>query len=866
METSSTIFANGVARVVARAMRRSVITGSIATLLLGYFAPAAHSAPGLIYTRSPAPWSDGLELWVADASGGNRRQIPTGVAGMQAPQVSPDGGEIAFTSSDGGVFLINPDGTGKRNILPRPNNQTWWDRVQWLPSGTALIVTKHVQRPAETSGGYDINEWSIWRVDADGTNLGEVVAWPGVIGPEHGSTGPDQRHAAVSPDGTKIAFASGTTPSGVSTGAHTIWLADVDGTDPLQLTTADGPYQVPEGARAYADQDWPSFAPDGQTLVYQGESRKFHPDLGASYFDIDLFRVGTDGLGHASVTSSWNRNEYAPAWRDADIVGFISRPWWGGESEFRTILSSGSSEASFIDEGDHNYGHPSWGTYPTTTAGQNLARYFEQVLRFDTSEKWRPLNADSFFAEGNHQVCDEAGCSPIHSPVDLGSAYSEAAFIDINGRYSPPASFETSYHSPYDECTVSDLRDCDTGPRSAMYYRITEPYSYPPGAGTGSYRYIDYWFFYRFNYFLGAAPLGSAGLHEGDWEAVTIAPSLTNATTFDFAALSQHGTFYTYLRDNLRCQQAPSDDPPAQGSCGTETAKTGRRLAVMVANGSHANYAKPCSETFSFASCRQNGSGVVERGYDGRKQWGRAFDDPATSLLVMPPLASGSHPASPAQWNAGPKSWTDWPGRWGKEDDGPGAGPLSPGNQTVSVGCATLDNSGGCPNPGPRMARSPSASSVRGVSPGVLAERCERWLGGGVAAVTCDPAKLRSAVRRGTVGRRGALSVGVRGLRSTRAAGSGIAQFMGRPVKPGAVIRARGRGLHKAMLLLRIQPHGARKVIRARFRLGRVAPARTARASRALRTVDVRLRLQVVHGKLKPRLIGPAGVTVRADP
>lgn len=58
----------------------------------------------------------------------------------------------------------------------------------------------------------------------------------------------------------------------------------------------------------------------------------------------------------------------------------------------------------------------------------------------------------------------------------------------------------------------------------------------------------------------------------GDWEGATVAPS-KEGNTFDYAAFSQHGTSYAYLRNVLRCEDAPAESLPERGSCGPSSTR-----------------------------------------------------------------------------------------------------------------------------------------------------------------------------------------------------------------------------------------------------------------------------------------------------
>lgn len=520
--------------------------------------------------------------------------------------------------------------------------------------------------------------------------------------------------------------------------------------------------------------------------------------------------------------------------------------------------------------------------WPQGTSDRQLAEKFEPVLRFDSSESWRPLNVDSFFAESQHYLCDanaanlpatgaDGKCEPdpMTSSADLSADDLPSAYIKIAPDDYSSAGDESHYHSPFPECQANNLRDCDAGALSSIYWGTNSD------SATSQYKFIDYWFFYRANYF-------SAGIawHEGDWEGVTIAPS-SDGSRIDYAAFSQHGTYNTYLGGLLRCEDTPAGSVPAPQTCAArDSAGSGHRVDVMVANGDHANYTTPCSETIALVSCQSNNfAGLYrERGYDGTQRWGNAFD--RSALLAMPPGAS---------------SWPLWLGQWGTPGQVAfGDPPRSPGQQAFSFQCAIRDNvpvlcstppargnTAGDPEPDgagnayiasragsrprhvhPRNRARPGQprSKKRGQRggsnhhrrtraarsrrpkplPGLAALSCTSWIGPGVSAVACDPARLRRAVARGHLGRHGSLVVFAPG-RGQTAAGDGISQYTGR-VENGSLLRLRGVFSRDALLLVRVRkPHAKHPVI-AVFRVGRW-PRRVARAAATSSGARLRLRL-----------------------
>ena len=464
---------------------------------------------------------------------------------------------------------------------------------------------------------------------------------------------------------------------------------------------------------------------------------------------------------------------------------------------------------------------------PSTSIGRHdfLAHEFRPSLRFDgkgdlrlgSGEDWRPLEFHSFLSEVHdgegdapaedggpttHEVCDEnQRCISAKEPAPLSAMVGTGrSTIDIVGDGA-----EENYRAPSAELAkptcgghTDDLRDCDTGPRSKIYYNLIQRAE--PG-----YHYIQYWFFYRFSHALDN-PLGDIfrGRHEGDWELVTVAPSVTDPGTFDFVAFSQHTRQVAYLREQLAC------DGGKKGSCGSDAEKTGRRVSSFVAAGTHANYPGSCSldvplvgglgPSPCFQSVPLVGSPgplpdpvLPEREHDGDARWGR--DDDSDALERFP--ATGPAPApedSPERrvelWRQGPQNWTDWPGHWGR-----GAG-RSPGQRDVfwrpaDSNCADFE---GC-----QLPSSASASAQTNARTAALAEpepspsssedlslkACPAWFGAGLSATACSPSRLAAAYDAQALGKPGAFGLRSSGEVTAADDAPGLAQLSSDPLVPG---------------------------------------------------------------------------------
>lgn len=270
--------------------------------------------------------------------------------------------------------------------------------------------------------------------------------------------------------------------------------------------------------------------------------------------------------------------------------------------------------------------------YANPPEKQHWASFFQPILRFDTSERWRPLSLGVFFAERNpdgsarHSLCNDLteslDCVGLIDASQLSdSLYDDTAdFIDMQSQGG--TADEDDFVTPHG-CREPGLQECEQGGVAATYFqRVRSP---------GGYDVYDYWWYFRFNdvpdaWHDAALLAGDPLMHEGDWEGVSVGVT-PGGRTFDYAAFSQHGTWYGYLKEAMQC------DSGGAASCSGglfSQGPDGRRVHAFVADGTHALYPDPCSRIAEF-NCHQNGPGVLETGHDGEKWWG-GNDDPATPL------------------------------------------------------------------------------------------------------------------------------------------------------------------------------------------------------------------------------------------
>lgn len=804
------------------ACRRSCVRAGLTTLALlivslGHGAPARGAA---FDERVAFMGGDYFDVFSARANGTDLRPVTDCANNANdcvyaMPALSPDGQTIAVEAGWPSITLMNVDGTNRRVLI---NDETHMATLPaWSPDGQAILYT----RTRDDNGAW--NE-DLYSVRADGSNASDPT--PVVTGPgdqefgDYSSNGtmltydgqdpPDQQYKLhvlnlqthdtqvvdtstltdgsaaepkFSPDGTKIVFyAPPRDGAGSDTGVGQVFVVDANGNN-LQRLTTDGVA------------DWsPHWSPDGHTIVY----------------DRACPEPGRSGCGGASY-QTWSMTD-----QGSDQHHLIASPYPQGDV-------SGEQSATYRKASS------------AMTQDKLLADAFRPIMKFDSQERWRPLNVDSFFAEkdpsgyGDHplnDICDANSCTSglerTQTWQDLRDHAGPLAHIDVgnvSGGDSPSA---YDYKSPYAQCNALvavTLLDCNgdegTSPieqnvaqsRTSGYYHVLP--SVDSGTTTaGGYNYIDYWYYYRYNHF----PVDD---HQGDWEGITVAPSRSTPGTFDYASYAQHTYQSNYLHDNLIC------DAGGPASCGSDDNKSGGRVWVFPAQGSHASYPFPDDCGGLVPVCWQPATQTAplllpEGSHDGLADWGQNTTDPA--------IGGGARqfPAG-SVWNDttvgnGAAAWTDWPGQWGHDV----ASPQSPGNQkrfdcpwwsnpddsqsTHLDGTPCRAAGGGETKAASALSRSseratPQHAQRRDAS---SANSCPNWFGTGVVAVACSPSRLRGAIGRGALGRHGTLRLGfTQSKRGHTAAATGVAQAVGRPLRQGETMRLTGRASTDAELYVR---------------------------------------------------------------
>jgi Tol biopolymer transport system component len=118
--------------------------------------------------------TDLVTAFIVRSDGTGLRQLTSWGRQSANPDWSPDGSKLAIISrsefpAKTSIYTINPDGSGLTLVI-KDAGMGFFEWPRWSPDGTKLIF----------QGSPDLRHtrFGLWTVDADGSNLTEIISGP----------------------------------------------------------------------------------------------------------------------------------------------------------------------------------------------------------------------------------------------------------------------------------------------------------------------------------------------------------------------------------------------------------------------------------------------------------------------------------------------------------------------------------------------------------------------------------------------------------------------------------------------------------------------------------------------------------------
>ncbi len=219
-------------------------------------------------------------LWVMNADGSGRREV----AGRHEHRVwSPDSRRIAFTAhrdEKWNIYVVNADGSGLANLTNNSRDINYED-LAWSPDGKRIAFVANDE------------QWDLYVMTPDGTGLTNLT-----------NSQPKQHQfyntPSWSPDGKRIAFTSG------SLGVQDVYVMNADGSGITNITGA------PSGGY---DAEEPAWSPDGSRLLFTSDRDG----------NRDVYSINADGSGLLRLTQDPAADSW-PAWSPLARPGRLAAP------------------------------------------------------------------------------------------------------------------------------------------------------------------------------------------------------------------------------------------------------------------------------------------------------------------------------------------------------------------------------------------------------------------------------------------------------------------------------------------------------------------------------------------------------------
>ena len=282
--------------------------------------------------------------------------------GEPAAQTASVNGKIVYSGFDPtlgddklgqeDIYTMNPDGTGVTNLTQNYSMPNWSplgeakDNPEWSPDGTKIVF----DAPALSDKGSCCSR-NVYVMDADGANLERLTNTPSF------SEGEDFQ-ATWAPDGTWLAFVS---TRNDPYDDRDVYRMDVDGTNQKQLTFVDPEGETP----ARVSDEQPSISPDGTKIAFASNTHYDDPNNGSYHVDqLDIYVMDAADGGNverltfdAEYAYPLEKRSQNPVWSpDGTRIAYESTV--SGNSEIWVMNADGTGEPVNVSN------HESWDSDP----------------------------------------------------------------------------------------------------------------------------------------------------------------------------------------------------------------------------------------------------------------------------------------------------------------------------------------------------------------------------------------------------------------------------------------------------------------------------------------------------------------------
>lgn len=312
-------------------------------------------------------------LWTIGYDGSNHQPLTSGKSSYSAPQWSPDGSRIAYTSSEEGSSQIFVRWMDTRKVSSITNLVHSPGNVSWSPDGEKLLFTMRIPADAprianypsppsgaEWAAGAKVIEHVQYRADGRPGFVDEGYLHIFVVSADGGAprqlTEGNYNHTSPSwaPEGESILFtADRTEDADIDPNNAQIYEMNIETREKTKLTDKRGPHSGP------------IVSPDGRFIAYTGYEDQF-----VGYQLTELYLMNRDGSNLRVISGELGVDVSSISWA-TDSRSLFFRYDFEGDSRVGNVTTNGNYRNVAKSLGSTSIGRPyGGGSYSVANNGR----------------------------------------------------------------------------------------------------------------------------------------------------------------------------------------------------------------------------------------------------------------------------------------------------------------------------------------------------------------------------------------------------------------------------------------------------------------------------------------------------------------